>query len=389
MSHRVRSGLSRLTTDEQQLVHGRRIGLLCHHASFTDDLEFAPYALERAGATVVRIFGPEHGPWGTAQDMIPVDGGRDDWTGYELVSLYGQQEESLTPESQMFDGLDLLVVDLQDVGSRYYTYAATAALAIRVARDAGVDVLVCDRPNPIGGLKVEGGRVLEAYRSFVGRFDVPIRHGLTFAELVAYYLDWPELPVVKMAGWHREMWFDDTGLPWIPPSPNMPSLETATVYPGQCLLEGTTLSEGRGTTTPFEVFGAPWVEPFRFVESLKDYSLPGVTFRPHVFEPTFQKHARTPCGGAQMIVFDREQFMPVLTGITVLCALRAHDEGAFTWRTERYEYVTDRLAIDLLFGDPAIRLAIEGGHSPQDIASELVPYTDRFVERARSFRMYA
>ena len=388
MTRKVRSGLSRLIEDESHRIRGRRVAVLCHHASFTDQLEFAPKALERLGAKVIRLLGPEHGPWGTAQDMIPVDGGRDPWTGYALTSLYGHEVESLTPERNALDGIDLLLVDLQDVGSRYYTYAATAALAVEVARNAGVEVLVCDRPNPIGGERIEGGQVLEAYRSFVGRYDVAIRHGLTLGELVAYYLEWPELPVVKMDGWQRDMWFDDTGLPWIPPSPNMPSLGTATVYPGQCLLEGTLASEGRGTTTPFEVFGAPWVEPFKLVETLQSYALPGVVFRPHVFEPTFQKYARTPCGGAQMMVCDRMTFQPVLTGLAVLCALQALGPTTFAWRTERYEYVTDRLAIDLLLGDPELRLAIESGSAPRDVSSMMEPHREDYRQRSLAYRLY-
>ncbi|HIA04924.1 MAG TPA: DUF1343 domain-containing protein, partial [Myxococcales bacterium] len=299
----VVTGLERLVQQQVSPLSDRKIGLLCHHASFTSDLIFAADTLTQAGGRIERLLGPEHGPWGTAQDMIPVGGGKDRWTGMEVVSLYGDNKQSLRPDPCVFEGLDLLVIDLQDVGARYYTYACTAAFAAEVAAEAGVEVILCDRPNPIGGLAMEGNLLQPDCASFVGMFPVLQRHGLTIAELVLATTDC-EITVIPMDGWRRDMWFDQSGLPWIPPSPNMPSLTTAALYPGLCLLEGTTLSEGRGTTTPFEVFGAPFVEPFVLAKALNELNLPGVMARPHVFEPTFQKHALEECGGVQLIITD-------------------------------------------------------------------------------------
>jgi len=263
-------------------------------------------------------------------------------------------------------GMDALVIDLQDVGSRYYTYAQTAAYAVEVAHQLGLETFVCDRPNPINGQTVEGTPLDPSCASFVGMHPIPQRHGLTLGELVQCYTD-GKGQIVQMDGWKRDMWFEDTGLPWVPPSPNMPSVNTATVYPGGCLLEGTNLSEGRGTTTPFELVGAPWIEPFQWVRALNALELPGVRFRPHVFQPTFQKHAHVECGGVQIMIQDRNTLQPLRLGVALLCTLRQLWPQSLEWRTERYEYVTDRPAIDLLFGTSTIREKIDAGTPWQDI----------------------
>ncbi len=383
---RVKTGLERLITDERRRVSGRRVGLLGHHASFTGDLIFAVDALKSAGADVVRLLGPEHGPWGTAQDMIPVDGGTDRWTGLPMVSLYGHDKASLRPDRSALNGLDVLVIDLQDVGSRYYTYAATAAMACEVAAEIGLEALVCDRPNPIGGA-VEGNTVAPSLTSFVGMYPAPQRHGLTIAELVRTYTDGLGTPI-PMKGWRRDMFFDETGLPWIPPSPNMPTPGTAIVYPGLCKLEGATLSEGRGTTTPFELFGAPWIDPFRLAGALTGLELPGVAFRPHVFEPTFQKHARTPCGGVQIVVTDRRRLQPVRLGIAILCTLRRLWPDDLQWRTEVYEFEHDRLAIDLLLGEPGLREALDDGATVDELTAGFAAHETAFEARSAAYRLY-
>ncbi len=369
----VRPGIEVLCEDRVRLVRGARIGLLCHPASVDRDLRHAAERLADAGAEVVRLFAPEHGATGGAQDMVPVDEGRDPVTGLPVVSLYGDTEDTLAPRPEHLEGLDALVVDLQDVGARYYTFAATAIRALAPCAAAGVRAIACDRPNPLGGNLVEGNTVEPAYRSFVGELPVPQRHGMTIGELVRFAARVrgieADLEVVPCEGWHREEDFPATGLPWVLPSPNMPTPDTALVYPGTCLLEGTNLSEGRGTTRPFEIVGAPWLDPRALVAALEAEALPGVRFRPLVFVPTFHKHAGKPCGGIQLHVFDRRAFRPVLTGLAVVIAARRLAPERFAWRTEPYEFVSDRLAFDLLAGTGAWRQAIEEGASAREIAA--------------------
>jgi len=383
----IRTGLDVLVSDQAHRVAGRRIGLVGHHASFTRDLVFAVDALRAAGANVVRLLGPEHGPWGTAQDMIPVDGGHDRWTDLPMVSLYGHDKASLRPDPQALTGLDALVIDLADVGARYYTYAATAAMVCEVAAEIGVETLVCDRPNPIGGVAIEGNVVEPALRSFVGMYSAPQRHGLTLGELVRTYTSGLGT-VIEMDGWRRGMWFDETDLPWIPPSPNMPTLTTAAIYPGMCLIEGTILSEGRGTTTPFELVGAPFIDPFRLAEHLNAMALPGVQFRPHVFQPTFQKYAGQACGGVHILVTDRKALRPVHLGLSVVAAVQTLWPRDFAWRTEVYEFEADRLAIDLLLGEAGLREVLEGGGGADDVVAGWAAHEAAFAERRRRWLLY-
>lgn len=367
----VQPGLERLAGGDAGQVRGARVALLAHAASVARDLRPPARVLERAGAQVVRLLAPEHGLSG-AQDMVAVDDLRDALTGLPVVSLYGATEDSLTPRPEVLADVDLLVVDLADVGARYYTYAATAVRALPVAAAAGLRVIVADRPNPIGGETVEGAALDPRFRSFVGELGVPQRHGLTVGELCRWAvrerrLD-VDLAVVPAPGWRRGQWWDETGLPWVLPSPNMPTLDTAAVYPGSCLLEGTNLSEGRGTTRPFELVGAPWIDPGQLAGRLAREDLPGVAFRPTLFVPAFQKHAGTVCGGVQLHVTRRQDFRPVLTGLAVVAAARALDPERFRWRTETYEFVSDRLAFDLLAGTSAWREALEAGVPPTEIA---------------------
>jgi uncharacterized protein YbbC (DUF1343 family) len=324
--------------------------------------------------------------------MEPVDSRSDSVTGLPTISLYGDTESSLEPAREHFERLDVVVVDLQDVGSRYYTYVWTMLACMRVAVETSTQVVVCDRPNPIGGHRVEGGRIEEGYHSFVGGHDVAIRHGLTVGELAGLLvaelgLD-VDLVVLPLDGWRREMLFADTGLPWVLPSPNMPTLETALVYPGGCLLEATELSEGRGTTKPFELVGADFVDGRLLVGKLAELELGGVGFRPTCFQPTFNKLAGKVCGGAQIHVLDETVFRPCLTGISVLWAIHELWPDRFEWRARPYEFVADRPAIDLLTGSPEVREKIEAGETPREITAGWSRDERRFLGRRRDFLLY-
>jgi uncharacterized protein YbbC (DUF1343 family) len=393
----VQTGLDVLCDDRLDLLKGRRVGVLCHPASVAADFTHIVDRLIAAGVRPTRLFGPEHGVRGEAQDMIGVDHDRDTRTGIPVTSLYGETFDSLTPQAAELAEVDVLVIDLQDVGSRYYTYVWTMALALQAAARAGVAVVVCDRPNPLGGEQIEGGTVEPACESFVGLGAVPVRHGLTVGEiarLVRAGLPWGaprfakpidgELTVVPARGWRRGQAFDATGLPWVMPSPNMPTLETAFVYPGQCLIEGTNLSEGRGTTRPFEIVGAPFLDGYRLAARLAAMALGGVRFRPLSFRPMFHKFAGTSCGGVQLHVTDRKTFRPYETGLALLAAARAEAPDAFRWRTEPYEFVADPPAIDLLTGSAAARRAIDAGASIEDLVAGFAPFEREFAERRRA-----
>lgn len=360
----LRTGLDRLLASPARLS-GRRYGLLAHGASVTADLRPIHLALAASAAgPPAALFGPEHGFYGVEQDMVAAAGGTDSWTGAPLHSLYGDAESSLRPCPSAFAGLDLLIIDLQDVGARYYTYAATAVWAAEAALAAGSEVWVLDRPNPLGGTVVEGNLREPGYESFVGAFALPVRHGLTLGELVRLEAErrgWrPGLTVWAMEGWRRGMGWEETGRPWIAPSPNMPTPATAVVYPGLCLVEATELSEGRGTTRPFLLTGAPAVDPPRLAARLEAAALPGVAFVPTAFKPQFQKHAGAACGGVELVVTDRHALPAYRLGIELLCAFAEVAPEAFAWRAAPYEFVTDRPAIDLLAGSAVCRQGIEG-----------------------------
>jgi uncharacterized protein YbbC (DUF1343 family) len=292
----------------------------------------------------------------------------------------------------MLRGLDLLVVDLQDIGTRIYTYVYTMANCMRAAREHGVKVIVCDRPNPIGGVAIEGITLEAGSESFVGQFPVPTRHGLTIGELARLFNDHfgigADLDVMALNGWSRSMYWDDTGLPWVMPSPNIPTLDSAIVFPGTVHVEGTTASEGRGTTRPFELVGAPWVKAERFAAALNQRRLPGVHFRAVVFEPTFQKHARVACGGCQIHVLNRQAFQPVLTGMAVVDALRTEDPAAFAWKPPPYEYEQDRDPIELIAGSRSFRQAIDRGDRAEQIAERWKDSVDAFRRLRQPFLLY-
>jgi uncharacterized protein YbbC (DUF1343 family) len=292
----------------------------------------------------------------------------------ETVSLYGSTRESLFIKPEQLRDIDVLVCDLQDVGSRYYTFAYTIAFAMRACAQAKIRCMILDRPNPINGNTVEGNKVLPQFQSFVGEYPIANRHGMTIGELALHFrkLDSTlcEPEIVHMENWKREYYFEDTGLPWVFPSPNMPTPTTALVYPGACLWEGTNLSEGRGTTKPFELVGAPYINDVdRFAALIEQCELPGVKIRPCYFTPQFQKHAKQLCGGVQSHVSDRDQFQSLKAGVAVIWAARQFE--GFDWRRETYEFVSDRLAIDLLFGDDQPRIILERGGTVDDVMSTM------------------
>ncbi|MEM6792790.1 MAG: DUF1343 domain-containing protein [Acidobacteriota bacterium] len=362
------TGLDRLIRDSGSLA-GRRYGLLAHGASITEDLRPAHLALaaSKAGPPAA-LFGPEHGYYGVEQDMVASADERDPMLGVPTLSLYGESEETLKPDPAAFEGLDVLVIDLQDVGSRYYTYAATALWAAEVALASGVEAWILDRPNPLGGSAVEGCSRGEGFESFVGAFDTPVRHGLTLGELARLEgkrRGWPEegLRVWTLGGWRRTMLWRDLGRPWLAPSPNMPTPEIALIYPGACLLEATTLSEGRGTTRPFALLGAPGIDARKLFEILEARRFAGLRFLPTYFRPQFQKHAGEVCGGVEVVITRPREVRAFRWGIELIRLVREHFPEAFAWRAEPYEFVSDRPAIDLLTGGDAYRLALEEGDS--------------------------
>ena len=358
----VLTGLDLVEKLWPKALKGARVGLVAHPASVNGKIEHAVEVFRRSRKfRLSALFGPQHGIYGQTQDnMVEWEGFRDPATGLPVYSLYGKSRK---PASEMLRDIDVLAIDLQDVGSRYYTFIWSLDLCLQACKEAGKTLVVLDRPNPIGGRTIEGPVLKPDYASFVGLRPLPVRHGMTMGE-IGHYLEDTFYPgvhyrVVPIQGWKRETWFDETELPWVLPSPNMPMLDTATVYPGMCLFEGTEVSEGRGTTRPFEIFGAPFIHPETLMDRLKEFKLPGVVFRPLYFQPTFQKHAGTVCGGAQIHVTDREKFRPFKTGVAILKAIHNTYPREFAWKQPPYEYEEVKLPIDILAGSDRLRKDIE------------------------------
>ena len=390
---RVQTGLETLINDFPEKIRGARIGVVCHPASVDAELRHALDLLQAVGARITAIFGPEHGARGEAQDMEDVeDVPLDPRLGVPVHSLYGATFASLTPRQEQLEGLDALVIDLQDVGARYYTFVWTMALCMEAAGKAGVRVLVCDRPNPIDGLTTEGNLIKPGFESFVGLHPLPNRHGLTPGEIARYVQIQRgircELDVLPMRGWRREMYFEDTGLPWVYPSPNMPTVDTALVYPGMCLVEATELSEGRGTCRPFEVAGAPGIDPEALAADLSRKNLTGCLFRPLYFRPKFQKHAGGTCGGVQIHITDRRQFCSYAVGVAFLQSIKRVAPEIFAWRAKPYEFVVDVPAIDLLAGDDRLRLALEADADLTELTNQWVQERIAFEEMRREVFLY-
>jgi uncharacterized protein YbbC (DUF1343 family) len=358
---RVYPGLEILIESNFHMLEGK-VGLLVHPASVTSDLVHAVKVFrERLGERLVCLLAPQHGLYGETQDnMSEWYDFLEPWFGLPVYSLYGQTRK---PEDRVLNLIDTLVIDLQDVGARYYTFIWTMALCLKACAEHRVKVVILDRPNPLGGKKVEGNVSNRDFLSFVGLFPIPPRYGLTIGELalllnVEFKINSP-LTVIWMRGWKRSMYFHDTRLPWIAPSPNMPRPETAFVYPGMCLIEGTNISEGRGTTQPFELFGAPFIHPWNLVRELSIYNLPGIIFRPCYFQPTFHKFQGKLCGGAQLHISDLDLCKPFLTGIAILQVIRKLYPGHLEWKAPPYEYEYEKLPIDILCGTDRIRQQID------------------------------
>jgi uncharacterized protein YbbC (DUF1343 family) len=373
----VITGLERFVSEgpgAAGLDPGSRVALLSHPASIDRDGRHAVELLSKLErCRLAALFAPEHGLWGHEQDMERVEGATEPTTGLRVISLYGATAASLAPRPADLEGLDGFVIDLQDVGSRYYTFIYTISYVMEAARGAGLPVVVLDRPNPIGGEIVEGPLLDPSLSSFVGRYRLPVRHGMTVGELATMFNGafgiGCDLRVVEMKGWSRSMQYEQTGLPWVPPSPNMPTPATARVYPGGCLVEGTNLSEGRGTTTPFELVGAPWIDGDRLAEAMRRLGFGGVVFRPASFRPMFQKHAGQSCRGVQVVVTDSGLFHPFSAYLALLREARLQEAELFRWRSEPYEFEENRPAIDLLLGREELRPLIEAGATLAEMES--------------------
>ena len=381
-------------------LDGRRVAIVCNPASIDGELRHIADRLTEAGASsgpakaggpaLHAIFGPQHGFRSDVQEnMIETGHARDALRRVPVYSLYSETRE---PTAAMLRGVDVLIIDLQDVGTRIYTYIYTMANCLVAAKKHGVPVIVCDRPNPIGGDAVEGPMLVKGFESFVGLFPLPMRHGMTIGELARLFNDafniGADLEVVAMEGWSRAMYFDATGIPFVLPSPNIPTLDSEIVYPGTVLFEGTNVSEGRGTTKPFELLGAPWVDADRFADGMNALELPGVSFRPANIEPTFHKHAQTSCGGCQIHVRDRTSFRPVEAGAALVAAFRAADPDRFRWRDPPYEYEHTLLPIDILAGSADLREQIEKGVPVREIAASWEPSVAEFMTLRQRFLLY-
>ena len=374
---------------ESGRLKNTRVGVVCNHASVDRGFVHIVDRLTDA-TTLAAIFGPQHGFRSDVQDNMIETPHRDD--AHRRVPIYSLYSETREPTAEMLRGLDVLVIDLQDIGARIYTYIYTMANCLRACARHGLPVIVCDRPNPINGTDVEGAVLQRGFESFVGQYSIPMRHGMTIGELAQlinrHFAIGANLEVVAMQGWRREMYADQTRVPWVMPSPNIPTLEAAVVYPGTVLFEGTMLSEGRGTTRPFELVGAPWIEAERFSRQMNALGLPGAHFRPAMFEPTFQKHARQPCGGCQIHVTDRQAFRAVLTGVALIAMFRQSDPAKFAWRQPPYEYEAEKLPIEILSGSAALRTQIEAGMAGTDIAASWNDDEQAFRRLRQEFLLY-
>jgi uncharacterized protein YbbC (DUF1343 family) len=372
-------------------LKGLRVGVVANPASIDRSFRHVIDRIAAAeGVTLAAIFGPQHGFRSDLQDnMIETPHGEDQARRVPIYSLYSETRE---PTGEMLAGLDALVVDLQDIGARIYTFVYTMANCLRAAKRHGLKVIVCDRPNPIGGAEVEGPTLERGFESFVGQFAIPMRHGMTIAELArlfnAHFGLGADLEVVTMDGWSRDQYWDDTGLPWVMPSPNVPTDQTAIVYPGTVLFEGTMLSEGRGTTRPFELLGAPWIEAEPFADRMNAVGLAGVHFRPAVFEPTFQKHCKVACGGCQIHVIDRSAFKPVAAGASLIREFVGVQPDAFTWRPPPYEYEQDQIPIDILAGNATFREQIEEQAPLDEIVGSWTPGEEEFRRIRAEYLLY-
>jgi len=382
----VATGIETLIGRRLGLVLGQRIGLVTNQNAVKRDLTSTLDAFLSAGVKITALFAPEHGIAGRATDGVRIESTIDHRTGLPVYSLYGDTRK---PTAEMLDEIDLMVFDIQDIGVRFYTYLYTMAYAMEACCEAGKGFIVLDRPNPLGGDSVEGPVLEQKFASFVGLYPVPVRYGMTIGEFARMINSEPridvKLTVVPLSGWNRNMWFDQTGLPWIPTSPAMPSLETAIVYPGACFIEGTDISEGRGTALPFQVTGAPWIDGYELAGKLNRVDLPGIRFRPVSFIPTASKYAGDECSGIQWHVMDREAFLPVLTGLKVIEAIRNLWPEEFEFRKPG---IDGRYFFDLLSGTDKLRMGLESGRTAEDIASDWTEGIEKFHSTREKYLMY-
>jgi uncharacterized protein YbbC (DUF1343 family) len=388
---RTRLGVERLLNEQIALVRDQRVGLVGNQASVLPDLRhIVDVFATHDDIQLTTLFGPQHGIRGDVQDnMIETEHATDPRTGLPVYSLYSETRE---PTEEMLSDLDTIVFDMQDVGCRIYTFAYTMANCMRAAAKYGKRVVVCDRPNPIGGAAVEGNVTQKTFTSFVGQFEIPTRHGMTLGELARLFNEHfgigCELEVVKMDGWRREMWFEETGLPWVLPSPNIPTVDTCVVFPATVHLEGTELSEGRGTTKVFELNGAPFIDPYRWAAALRQFTLPGVAFRECYFQPTFQKWAKQTCGGVQIHVTDRNAFTPVAVGIAMVKTAYDLYTDKFQWKQDAYEYEFGKNPFDVVSGTDTIRKQIEAGTPLEEITASWEPRSSEFAKLRKEVLLY-
>ncbi len=358
----VSLGIDKLMADPPSWMEGPRLGLLCNNSSVDSRLVHSRINIaELFRGRLKALYSPQHGFYAEKQDNMIESGDRSDpCLGLPVFSLYGRSRK---PTAQMLEPIDILLVDLQDVGTRVYTFIYTLAYCMQAARRHGKTVVILDRPNPVGGLEAEGNCLDPECASFVGLFPLPMRHGLTIGELALLFNEHfgigCRLEVIPMQGWQRRMLFWQTGLHWVAPSPNMPTAATSLVYPGQVLWEGTNVSEGRGTTQPFELFGAPFIDPDRLLENIDPDQLPGVVLRPTEFEPTSNKWRGRICRGFQIHVVDPSVFKPYRTGLTLLQEVIRQNAAEFQWKQPPYEYEFERMPIDLIIGDKRLRQDLE------------------------------
>ncbi len=391
MTNKIVLGIEKLLDEHANMLRSARVGLVCNQASVDHSLtHVADLVGTKQGINLTALFGPQHGIRGEVQDnMIETAHSIDRATGVPVYSLYSETRE---PTEEMLRDVDVIVFDLQDVGCRIYTFVYTLANCMRAARKFGKSVIVCDRPNPITGENVEGNVLEPEFASFVGQFPIATRHAMTVGELARMFVGEfgiaCELEVIPMDGWNRSYWFDETDAEWVMPSPNIPTVETAVVFPGTVHLEGTMVSEGRGTTRPFELLGAPYVDGDQLASYLRELDLPGVYFRPCGFRPTFQKHSNTICGGVQIHVLDRESFRPVITGQGIVKAIYELYRQDFEWKEPPYEYVFDKNPFDVIAGSDTIRKQIENHASIDMLQESWQTRLDLFKEQRNRYLLY-
>jgi len=389
---RTRLGIEILLKEKIDSIHGQRVGLVCNQASVLPDTfrHAADVIHEHQNINLTTLFGPQHGIRGDVQyNMIETPHVRDPRTGIMVYSLYSEVRE---PTEEMVADIDTYVVDLQDVGCRIYTFLYTMAGCMRTAARYGKRVVVCDRPNPINGNAIEGTITEPAFASFVGQYSIPTRHGMTIGELARMFNDHfgigCELEVIEMQNWSREMWGDQTGLPWVLPSPNIPDVDTCVVFPATVHIEGTELSEGRGTTLPFFLNGAPFIDAYAWAEALRSFDFPGIAFREAYFRPWFAEWVDRTCAGVQLHVTDREAFKPVILGIAMVKTAYEMYPDHFQWRQNAYEYEFDKNPFDVICGTDRVRNQIEAGADINEIAASWDTHLDAFHQQRQKYLLY-